>query len=198
MATHQASRAVDDLPRALAEAGVAGEERALSVAREEAEVLALALAGDREPRGGSEPAHPRLGEIRKREPEAGERLRPQRGQHVGLVLGRVGWSGEEWPVAVVGEAGVMTGGERPGPQAVGQREHRIDPDLPVADDARVRRLPARIAAQEPVDNRGPEALLEIEGQMRDAHAVGERPGTDHRLGRAAAPGSVGSPVRPQL
>ena len=64
------------------------EEGALSLAGEEAEVLALALGGDRQARAGGQLAHPRLRQIGEREAKRGQGLRSQRGEHVGLVLGR--------------------------------------------------------------------------------------------------------------
>ena len=82
--------AVDDLALAVAEARVAAQELALALAREEAEVLALGPAGDLEPRRGRELAHLGLGQLAEREAQPRERGGPQRGEHVGLVLGRVG------------------------------------------------------------------------------------------------------------
>ena len=65
-----AGRAIDDRARAVAEAAVAREERALALAGEKAEVLALGLVGDREPGRGGELAHLGLGQLGEREAQA--------------------------------------------------------------------------------------------------------------------------------
>ena len=116
-----------------------GQEGALALAGEEAEVLALALGGDREARRAAASSRT-SGLVRSASGKRrrGKRLRPQRGQHVGLVLGGVGRRGEQRALAVVGDAGVVARGERRGPQPLGEGEHRVDPQLAVADHAGVR------------------------------------------------------------
>jgi hypothetical protein len=108
---------VDDRPRTLAEAGVAGQEGALSLAGEEAQILALALAGDREPGGGGELSHPRLGQVGERKAQRTERPGRERREHVGLVLGLVRRLGEQRALAVVHHPRVVAGGEARGARA---------------------------------------------------------------------------------
>jgi hypothetical protein len=90
---------------------VAGEERALALAGKETEVLALGLARDREPGPGRDLAHLGLRQLGEREAHQCERFRRERGEHVGLILGRVGGAGKQRPVAVVGDARVVAGRE---------------------------------------------------------------------------------------
>ena len=66
---------------------MAAQEAALALAGEEAEVLALGLAGDGEAVAGGDLADLGLGQLGEREAEAAEQLRRQRGEHVALVLG---------------------------------------------------------------------------------------------------------------
>ena len=75
MAPDGASRAVHDLPGSLTQPGVASEERALALAREEAEVLALALVGHREPGASGDLAGLGLGQLRERKAQSGQRVR---------------------------------------------------------------------------------------------------------------------------
>ena len=86
VATDGPPGAVDDRTGALAQAPVAGEERALAGAGEEAQVLRLALVRDRQPGGAGELAHLRLAQLAEREPQPRERGRRERGEHVALVL----------------------------------------------------------------------------------------------------------------
>ena len=67
--------AVDDLARALVEPAVAGQERGLAGAGQEAQVLRLGLGGDRQPGLGGERAHLRLGQLAEREAQPRERRR---------------------------------------------------------------------------------------------------------------------------
>ena len=114
------------------------EERALADAGEKAEVLALGRRRDREPGGGGDLAHLRLGQVGEREAKPRERARRERREHVGLVLGGIGRSDEQRPLRVLGDARVMTGREAAGTEAVGERDHRVEPQLPVAAHAGVR------------------------------------------------------------
>ena len=144
---------------------------------------------------GGQRAHLRLGQLAQREAHPGQRGRRERGQHVRLVLGRVGGGAEQ---AVVRPAGVVARGQVGGAEAVRQVEHRVQAHVAVAADARVRRLPRRVAGQERVDDAGPERLAQVERQVRQPHPVRERAGDPHGVGRAARRLGVVLRVRPQL
>ena len=78
---------------------MAGEERALAGAGEEAQVLRLALVGDRQPGRARELAHLGLAQLAEREAQPRERGGRERGEHVALVLGRVGGGAQQAVVA---------------------------------------------------------------------------------------------------
>ena len=107
-------------------------------------------------------------------------------------------AGEQRAVAVVDDPGVVPGREPAGAEPVGEGDHRVDPQLAVAEHARVRGAPLRVAAQERTDHAGAELVLQVQGQMRDPERVGDPPGAEHRLGRAAAALAVGALVGPEL
>src|SRR5919106_563185 len=189
---------VDDLAGALIEPGVPAQELALSLTGEEAEVLALGPARHLELRAGGNLTHLRLGELAEREAKAGERGRAKAGEHVGLILGVVHRRREQGAGAVVGDPGVMAGGELRRAESVGERDHRVDPQLAVAEHAGVRGPALGVPLDEGRDDAGAELVLEIEGQVRDAERMGDAASAEHRLGRAAAPFSIRALVRPEL
>ena len=190
--------AVDDVPGTLPEAAVAGEEALLALPGEEAEVLALGLFRDREAVTLGDLPHLRLAEMGEREAEPPQQLRRQRREHVALVLGVVVGGGQQRPVAVVDDPRVVAGDQTRGAEARGEVEHRRDPNLAVADDARVRCRPGGVAGEEGADHPAPEVLLEVEGEVRDVDRVGDRAGAEHRLGRAAGLRPVGLRIGPEL
>src|SRR3954453_22788602 len=77
-------------PGPLAPPAVASQERRPARAGEEAQILRVGLRGHGQLRLGGERAHLRLRQLAEREAQTGDRLRPQRAQHVGLILGGVG------------------------------------------------------------------------------------------------------------
>ena len=174
------------------------EEGALSLAGQEAEVLALALGGDRQAGAGGQLAHLGLRQVGEREAKRGQRIRAERGEHVRLVLGRVGRRREQRPGAVVDDARVVAGGQRGRPNPPREGEHRVDPHLAVADHAGVRGPARLVPAQEALDHGVAKRLLQVERQVRQAQPVGQRPGADDRLRRAAASRPIRVPVGPQL
>ena len=105
---------------------------------------------------------------------------------------------EQRAVPVVDDPGVVPGCEPAGAEPIGEGDHRVDPQLAVAEDAWVRGAPLRVAAQERVHDAGPEFVLQVQGQVRDAERVRDPPGAQHRLGRAAAALAVGALVGPEL
>ena len=174
-----------------------GEEGALALAGQEAEVLALALGGDRQARLGGQLAH--LGFVRsasgKRSRESDSR--PQRGEHVGLVLGGVGRRGEQRPCAVVGEAGVVAGGERRRPEPPARASIASIRSSPLQSTQGFGVRPASCPRTKPSTTVARKASSRSSVRC-GAHPMGQRPGADDRLGRAAASRPVGVPVGPQL
>ena len=79
------------------------------------------------------------------------------GEHVALVLARIGCRADQRPVVVVGDARVVPGGEPGGAQVAGQFEHRVEADVAVAAHARIGRAALGVAVEEIVDHLGPEA-----------------------------------------
>ena len=168
---------------------MAAQEGALALAGEEAEVLALGLSRHRQPVAGGELAHLGL-----RSSASGKRSRPssaggERREHVGLVLGGVGGGREQRALAVVDDPRVVAGRQSRGAEPVGERDHRLDPHLAVADHARVRGPPGAVAGDELADHRPAELLLEVERQVRDARASGRA------RGRRAPPPASSSSAR---
>ena len=92
----------------------------------------------------------------------------------------------------------MAGGELRRTEAIGERDHRVDPQLAVAEHAGVRGPPLGVPLDEGGDDAGAELVLEVEGQMRDAERMGDAASGEHRLGRAAAPLPVRPLIRPEL
>ena len=75
-------------------------------------------------------------QLAQREAQPRQRGRRQRGEHVALVLGRVGGARAAGRRSV--DARVVAGGEVAAPSAVGELEHRVEPHVAVAAHARVR------------------------------------------------------------
>ena len=92
----------------------------------------------------------------------------------------------------------MAGRQRAGAESLGDRDHRSDPDLAVATDARVRRHPCPVSLQERLDDPGAERVAEVDGQVGDPLRVGDRARRPDRIGRAAAPLAVVGRIRPEL
>ena len=147
--------------------------------------------------GGDLP-HLGLGQLGEREAQPPEQVGGQRRQHVALILGLVDRRGEQRPVAVVDDPRVVAGDEMGGAEPIGQVDHRRDPHLAVAKDAGIRRIPRRVAGDEPADDAAAKFLLEVEGEVGDAERVGERAGAKHRLRGAAGLGAVGLGISPEL
>ena len=96
-------------------------------------------------------------------------------------------------------AGVVAGREPgAGPETLGQLEHRVEAHVAVAAHAWVRRQPRGVVVEEGLDDAGAELLAQVEGEVRDAHSVRQRPGAAHRLSRAARALAVVGRIGPQL
>ena len=98
----------EDRARALPESAVARQERAATDAGQEAQVLRVGLAGHRQPVGRGELADLRLRQLPEREAQPRERRRRQAGEHVALVLGRVGGDAQERLAGPRPERGSLT------------------------------------------------------------------------------------------
>ena len=190
--------AVEEIALAVAETAVPAQEGALALAGEEAEVLALRLAGNREAVALGQRADLGLGKVGQREAKPLEKLGGQGGEHVALVLGGVRGRRQQRPLGVGDRACVVTGDEVDCPDPVREGEHRGDPHLAVAEHAGVRGLPGGMPGEELTHHAVAEDVLEVEGEVRQPEGVGEPAGTQHRLGRAAGPGPVGLGVGPEL
>jgi hypothetical protein len=59
---------------------------------------------------------------------------------------------------------------------VGEGDHRVDPDVAVAENARIWRPSRGISGDERVDDPRSEVVLQIERQMRDPERVGDPAG----------------------
>ena len=175
---------------------MAGEEAGLAGAGEEAEVLRVGARGDRQLGLGGDRPHLGLGQLGQREAHARDRRGRQRGEHVGLVLGRIGGGAQQ---AVVGHPRVVAGGERRrAPSASASVEHRVQAHVAVAADARVRGLPRRVAGQERLDDARAELRPQVEREVREAHAVRDRRASRTASARAAGGGGVVLVVAPEL
>ena len=95
-------------------------------------------------------------------------------------------------------ARVVAGRERRGAQRVGELEHRVEPHVAVAADARVRRLPRLVAGHPRLDDAGAELRAQVEREVRHPHPVRERARDPHGVRRAARGLGVVGLVGPQL
>ena len=171
-----------DLARHVVQPRVAGQEARLARAGQEAEVLGLGAASHRQLGRRGQRAHLGLGQLGQREPHPRQRRRRQRGEHVGLVLRRVGGDAQQ-PVGR--HPRVVPRGQIRGAKRGSEREHLVQPHVPVAAHARVRGLPRRVAGQERVDDARPELRPQVQREVRQAHAVRDRAREPHGVGRAA-------------
>ena len=157
MASQLAAGLVDDRAVGGGEA-VPAEERAVVVAGEEARFLALGAPRDVEAGALRLGAGRALVLLSEREPDAVELRRIEPGEHVRLVLLRVGAAVKEQLSTVLGDARVMAGREPVAAGACREREQFGEAEAAVAADARVRRLAARVAAHERRDDCAAELL----------------------------------------
>src|SRR5688500_3315656 len=83
------------------------------------------------------------------------------------------------------DARVVARGEPGGPGTAREGEQLGEAEAAVAADARVRRLAARVAADERRDDRPPELVSQVEGDVRQAERVAGLARREHGLRRAA-------------
>ncbi len=159
-------------------------EKARAVcAGEKAEILRVGLACDREPRTRRDPAHLLLVELPERESQPRERPRRERRKRVALILRGVGGDLHEGlrGLRLAVNARVVAGGERGGPQPVGELEHRVEAHAAVAAQARVWGEAARVIGEPGLDHTRAELGAEVDREMRHVEAVSERARRARRL-----------------
>ncbi len=129
-----------------------------------------------------------LGQLAEREPHPRERLRRQRGEHVRLILCGVCGDAQQRArgVAGFGDPRVVAGGQPVATETTGDVEHRVETDVAVAADARVRGLTGGERRDERLDHAGAELVAQIDREVREPHRVRERPRLGDRRRRAAA------------
>ena len=180
---HGPRRRVHEIPRRRAERP--GQEAARITVRDEADVVGVRLAGDREAaRGGLFP-DPRLRRVAEREVCAGQLVGGQDTEDIRLVLRRVGGTVQLAPLGAVEDARVVPGRdpvETEGDRLVQQRRE-LDPL--VAPQAGVGRAAGGVLGREVVDDIALEALREVPHVERDPQAVGDPPGVSGVLQGAA-------------
>src|SRR5439155_11463139 len=149
----------------------ASEERAVVVAGEKARLLALgpARCGQTCSRGFGASLVLRLAAERK--DDAIEQRRVEPPEHVGLILLRVRRTREQAASPVVDDPGVVAGRQPGGTGATRERKQLGEPEAPVAADAGVRRLAARVAADERFDDGAPERVAKVERHVGDAEPM---------------------------
>ena len=143
-------------------------------------------------------AHGRFLQVAQREPQPLELVRLETGEHVGLVLARVGRGAEQRAGAVALDARVVPGGKAGGAQPRCEVQHALEAHEAVAAHARVGRPGLRVLFDEVVHHFLLERIAQVESHVRKSHPVRERAGAGDRLGRAAAALAVVLGMRPQL
>ena len=193
MARELASPLVDDRPVRRLEPP-ALEEAPVVVPAQEARLLALRPLGRLEARHAR--IRPRfcLRPVAEREPDPRQVARVEAGEHVRLILVRIGATGEQQTAPVVDDARVVPGGETPRSDPPREREQLREAEAPVAADARVRRFAARVRGDERLDDREPELLAQVERDVRKPERVARVTRRKDRGRRAAGPLGV-RPVR---
>ena len=179
----------------LARAAVPREERLAARPGEEAQVLRVRCARDRQPLALGEVPHLRLRQLPEREPHPRDAGWRECGEHVRLVLRRVGGRADQ---AVVRDARVVAGGQVRRAQAAGEVEHGVEPHVAVAAHARVRGEAGGVIGDPRVDDAGAKRVAQVERDVRQAHPVREPSRVAHRARRAAGALGVVVRVAPQL
>ena len=158
VAPERAAAGVEQRALALAEPTMAGEEGFAAAAGQEAEVLGVGLAGDRQAVAARELANLPFAQLAEREAQPGERLGGDRRERVALVLVGVGGDAQQ----AVGDARVVPGDERRGTEPPGQLEHRVESYLTVAAHAGVRRQAGGVLRQPRLDDVGAKLGTQVE------------------------------------
>ena len=103
----------DYRPRCVPETAVARQKAGPVGAGQEAQVLRVDLARDRQAGTGGDPSDLRLGQLTERKAHPGQRRRRKRRDHVGLILRGVGRDSQQRPIWMIGlgDPRVMAGRE---------------------------------------------------------------------------------------
>src|SRR5205085_8862547 len=123
--------------------------------------------------------------LAERERDSREVPRIERSEHVALILGGIGPAGEQQPAVALDDARVVARREALRPGSPREGKQLGEAEAAVAPHARVRRLAARVTADERRDDRAAELLAEVEGHVRHAQPVTRLARSDHALGGAA-------------
>ena len=153
----------------------------------EADVHALGLVRGAEPEPGRVGSHIGLGELADREHRTRELSLTEHVEHVRLVLGAIGATGELVLPPVLENARVMTSGQQIEAERVRAVEEAPELDRAVALDARVRRTTRCVGVDVRIHHIGGEVVAEIEDVVRDTQLRGNPAGVLH-IRHAAAPG----------
>src|SRR6266851_6717465 len=166
MAAELATRLVDHRTRAHGQA-LRQVSRGLAP-RDEADLLALGLVGDGQPKLARVLAHLPLGHTAERKADPAEPLTVEVVEHVRLVFRGIG-SGVELRSAVdLDDACVMTGGELVEAELQHSREHEVEADERIAAEAWVRSPPLEVVAMKGLDDPLTELGLEVPAVIRNA------------------------------
>ena len=114
--------------------------------------------------------------------------RVEPGQHVALVLHRIGGAGEQQPVFPLHDASVVPRRKPRSADPAPKREELRKSETSVAADTRIGRLTAGVAAHERRHHRPPKLLAQIERHMGQSECMTCLPRCDH--GARGAAGSI--------
>jgi hypothetical protein len=193
------ARAVHDRPGLGAQP--LGKKPARVAVRDEADVVRVRLVGHGQPAPLGLGAHRGLGRTAEREDRVRQLPGVEHAEHVRLVLGRIDRAMQlaasptttatvvAAPAGPVHDPRVVPGTHRVEAERERLVQHRLELDLLVAAQARIRRAPGRVLADEVVDHVRVETLGQIPDVERDADHVGRAPRVPRVLGSAAAAGA---------
>ncbi len=168
VAAERAAVGVDDVAGLGRVGAEAGDEVAVVALRDEADVLALGLVGERQAEAAGVGAGLGLGQAAQGKAQESQLLGGGGEEEVALVLGGVGGLVQLGAGRPVDTQRVVAGGECLGPQVAGGGQEVAELDPLVAADAGDRSAAFGVAVDEVVDDGGAEALLEVEDVVGDA------------------------------
>ena len=133
-----------------------------------ADLLALGLVGDRKTELARVLADLALGHGAERKQDAGQPLRVEVVQHVGLVLCRIDRGVQLRSLRSLHDAGVVPGGQPVEAELDHARQHQVEAHEGVASHAGVRSATLEVIAVEGLDDSLAEFLLEVPAVIRNA------------------------------
>ena len=178
--------AMVDQPPGVERQPVAQEPAAALVRADEADILAVRLGRGAEAQSGRFAPHLLLGEVADRKGAAGQLVLAQHGEHVRLVLQRVGPPTELEPAGCGRPAGVVTGGHGVEPEGHGPVEEPIEFEVAVALDAGVGGAAFGVARYIRRHHPRLEVVGEVEDVMDQSQLIGDPAGIVD-VGNRAAP-----------